>query len=98
MTRRLVEIHTLHNEGFTITAIAEQTAFDAKDVRVSSAADLPRPTGECPRRLDQFTPYLVRRPQGGRHVAAFLHAELKALGYRGCEQPAKQLEQCMVEV
>ena len=77
-----------------ITAIAEQLHLNRttvrKFLRVSSAADLRRPTGEGPRGLDRFTPYLVRRWQDGCQAAAFLHDELKTLGYRGSKRTVRR--------
>jgi hypothetical protein len=92
--RRHAEIHALRRKGMNITAIAEQLRVNRttvrKFVRVSSAADLRRPTGEGPRGLDRFTPYLVSRWQDGCHVAAFPHAEVKALGYRGSKRTVRR--------
>jgi transposase len=77
-----------------ITAIAEELRLNRTTVRrfvsVSSAADLRRPTGQGPRGLDRFTPYLVRRWQEGCNVAAFLHAEIKALGYHGSKRTVRR--------
>jgi transposase len=92
--RRHTEIHTLRSKGLRITQIAEQLRLSRKTVRkfakVDTAADLRRPTGEGPRGLDRFTPYLVRRWQEGCHVGAFLHDELKALGYRGSKRTVRR--------
>jgi transposase len=92
--RRHTEIHTLRSKGLRITQIAEQLRLSRKTVRkfvkVDTVADLRRPTGEGPRGLDRFTPYLVRRWQEGCHVAAFLHDELKALGYRGSKRTVRR--------
>src|SRR5206468_6774296 len=72
--RRHAEIHALRSKGMNITAIAEQLRLNRttvrKFVRVNSATDLRRPTGQGPRGLDRFTPYLVRRWQEGCQVAA----------------------------
>jgi transposase len=92
--RRHAEIHALRSKGMSTTAVAEQLGLNRttvrRFVRVSSAADLRRPTGEGPRGLDRFTPYLVGRWQDGCHVAAFLHTELKALGYRGSKRTVRR--------
>jgi transposase len=92
--RRHAEIHALRGKGTNLTAIAEQLRLNRttvrKFVRVASAADLRRPTGEGPRGLDRFTPYLVRRWQEGCHIAAFLHVELKELGYRGSKRTVRR--------
>jgi len=92
--RRHTEIHTLRSKGLRITQIAEQLRLSRKTVRkfvkVETAADLRRPMGEGPRGLDRFTPHLVRRWQEGCHVAAFLHTELKALGYRGSKRTVRR--------
>jgi transposase len=92
--RRHAEIHALRSKGMNISTIAEELRLNRttvrKFVRVSSTADLRRPTGEGPRGLDRFTPYLVRRWQDGCHVAAFLHDELKALGYRGSKRTVRR--------
>src|SRR5262249_49772962 len=61
-----------------------------KFVKVSAASDLRRPIGEGPRGLDRFTPHLVRRWQEGCRVAAFLHDELRALGYRGSKRTVRR--------
>jgi transposase len=91
---RHAQIQALRSKGMNITAIAEQLRLNRttvrKFVRVSFAADLRRPTGEGPRGLDRFTPYLVRRWQEGCHIAAFLHDELKALGYRGSKRTVRR--------
>jgi transposase len=85
--RRHAEIHALRSKGMTITVIAELLRLNRttvpKFVRISSAGDQRRPMREGPRGLDRFTPYLVRRWQEGCLVAAVLHHELTALGYRG---------------
>jgi transposase len=85
--RRHAEIHALHDKGLTITAIADQLHLNRRTVRkfldVGSAAELRRSLGAGPSRLDRFAPYLVRRWQEGCQVAAYLHDELRALGYRG---------------
>jgi transposase len=77
-----------------ITAIAEQLHLNRttvrKFVRVNSADDLRRPTGQGPRGLDRFTPHLVRRWQEGCRVAALLHEELQALGYRGSKRTVRR--------
>jgi transposase len=92
--RRHAEIHALREKGMNITAIADQLRLNRttvrKFVRVSSAGDLRRPTGEGPRGLDRFTPYLVRRWQEGCQVAAFLQDELRALGYRGSKRTVRR--------
>jgi len=92
--RRHAEIHGLRSKGPNITAIAEQLRLNRttvrKFIRVSSASDLRRLTGEGPRGLDRFTPYLVRRWQEGCRVAAFPHDELKALGYRGSKRTVRR--------
>lgn len=92
--RRHAEIHALRRKGMNITTIADQLRLNRttvrKFIRVSSAADLRKPTGEGPRGLDRFTPYLVRRWQEGCQVAAFLHDELKALGYRGSKRTVRR--------
>lgn len=91
---RHAEITALRSKGMNITAIAEQLHLNRttvrKFLRVSSAADLRRPTGEGPRGLDRFTPYLVRRWQDGCQAAAFLHDELKTLGYRGSKRTVRR--------
>jgi transposase len=92
--RRHAEIQALRSKGMNITAIAEELRLNRTTVRrfvsVSSAADLRRPTGQGPRGLDRFTPYLVRRWQEGCNVAAFLHAEIKALGYHGSKRTVRR--------
>jgi transposase len=92
--RRHAEIQALRSKGMNITAIAEQLRLNRttvrKFVRIGSPADLRRPTGQGPRGLDRFTPYLVRRWQEGCRVAAFLHAELNALGYRGSKRTVRR--------
>lgn len=92
--RRHAEIQALRSKGMNITAIAEQLRLNRttvrKFVRVSSADDLRRPTGQGPRGLDRFTPHLVRRWEDGCRVAALLHEELKALGYRGSRRTVRR--------
>lgn len=92
--RRHAEIQALRRKGMNVTAIAEQLRLnrttERKFVRVNSASDLRRPTGEGPRGLDPFTPYLVRRWHEGCHVAALLHDELKAVGYRGSKRTVRR--------
>lgn len=60
-----------------------------KFVRIGSTDDLRRPTGQGPRGLDRYTPHLVRPWQDGCRVAALLHEELKALGYRGSRRTVR---------
>jgi transposase len=92
--RRHAEIHALRSKGMNITAIAEQLRLNRttvrKFIRVSSASDLRRPSGEGLRGLDRFTPYLVRRWKEGCRVAAFLHDEVRALGYRGSKRTLRR--------
>ena len=92
--RRHAEVQALRSKGMNITAIAEQLRLNRttvrKFVRVNSADDLRRPTGQGPRGLDQFTPHLVHRWQDGCRVAALLHEELKALGYRGSKRTVRR--------
>ena len=59
-------------------------------MRVSSAADLRRATGQGPRGLDGFTPYLVRRWREGCQTAAYLYNEVQALGYRGSKRTVRR--------
>ena len=92
--RRYAAIRALRDKGLTIAAIAEQLHLNRttvrKFVRVNSAADLRRPTGQGPRGLDRFTPHLVRRWQEGCQIAAFLHDEVRALGYRGSKRTVRR--------
>ena len=92
--RRHAEIHALRARGLTIAAIADQLRLNRttvrRFVRVSSAADLRRVTGQGPRGLDGFTPYLVRRWQEGCQTAAYLYNEVQALGYRGSKRTVRR--------
>lgn len=92
--RRHAEIHALSARGLTIAAIADQLRLNRttvrKFVRVSSAADLRRATGQGPRGLDGFTPYLVRRWREGCQTAAYLYNEVQALGYRGSKRTVRR--------
>jgi len=92
--RRHAEIHALHNRGLTITAIADQLRLNRRTVRkflgVGSAAELRRTLGAGPSRLDRFAAYLVRRWQEGCQVSAYLHDELRALGYRGSKRSVRR--------
>jgi transposase len=88
------KIHALSGRGLTIAAIADQLRLNRttvrKFVRVSSAADLRRTTGQGPRGLDGFTPYLVRRWREGCQTAAYLHNEVEALGYNGSKRTVRR--------
>jgi transposase len=92
--RRHAEIHALHGKGLTIAAIADQLRLNRttvrKFIRVTSAAELRRPIGQGPSGLDRFTPYLVRRWQEGRQIAAYLHNEIRALGYHGSKRTVRR--------
>jgi transposase len=92
--RRHTEIHALRSRGLTIAAIADQLHLNRttvrRFVRVRSAADLLRATGQGPRGLDRFTPYLVRRWREGCQVAAYLYNEVYALGYRGSKRTVRR--------
>lgn len=92
--RRHAEIHALHTRGLTNAAIADQLHLNRRTVRkflgVGSASELRRSLGTGPSRLDRFTPYLVRRWQEGCQIAAYLHAELRALGYRGSKRTVRR--------
>jgi transposase len=92
--RRHAEIHALHNKGLTITAIAGQLQLNRRTVRkflgVGSAAELRRPLGAGPSRLDGFAAYLVRRWREGCQVGAYLHDEVRALGYRGSKRSVRR--------
>src|SRR5207248_3852549 len=80
--------------GLTIAAIADQLRLNRttvrRFVRVRSAADLRPATGQGPRGLDRFTPYLVRRWQEGCQTAAYLYKEVQALGYRGSKRTVRR--------
>src|SRR5258708_12881919 len=92
--RRHAEIHALRSRGLTIAAIADQLHLSRttvrRFVRVSSAADLRRATGQGPRGLDRFNPYLVRRWREGCQVAAYLYDEVRGLGYRGSKRTVRR--------
>jgi transposase len=92
--RRHAEIHALHNKGLTIMAIAGQLHLNRRTVRkflgVGSVAELRRPLGTGPSRLDRFAAYLVRRWQEGCQVAAYLHDELRAQGYHGSKRSVRR--------
>jgi transposase len=92
--RRHTEIHTLRNKGLTITAIADRLHLNRRTVRkfldATSAADLRRTLGAAPSKLDRFVPYLVRRWREGCQVAAYLHDELRTLGYRGSKRTVRR--------
>ena len=91
--RRHAEIHALRSRGLTIAAIADQLHLNRttvrRFVRVRSAADLRRATGQGPRGLDRFNSYLVRRWKESCQVAACLYNEVYALGYRGSKRTVK---------
>jgi len=83
---RFEEVRTLHEQGATISAIAEKVGLDRKTVRNFVYADTfperqPRRTqGSI---LDPYKSYLCQRWHQGCRTAAKLLTAIQALGYRG---------------
>jgi transposase len=83
---RFVETHALHEQGFTISAIASQTGLDRKTVRkYLSLTALPayRPQRRRFSKLLPYQPYLLEHWQNGRRTVRQLWLDIRELGFKG---------------
>jgi transposase len=79
-----VEVHALHQRGWSISAIARHLGRDRKTIRgyVKGEREPGQRVRSTPGPLEQFVPYLQQRLSDDPHVwASALHDEVKALGY-----------------
>lgn len=79
-------IRELHQKGWTLTKIAEETGFDRKTIRkYIQAEQLPRSSGRKKResKLDPYKPYLLQRIQEGTTNCVVLLEEIQAQGFTG---------------
>ena len=83
---RFVEVHELHAQGFTISAIAMQTGLDRKTVRkYLKLTTLPADRPRRPRfsQLRPYQAYLLEHWQNGRRTIRQLWLDIRALGFKG---------------
>ncbi len=80
------EIRAMHQQGLSITDIAELTGFDRKTVRKWLRQPGPPrygPRAPRPSKLDSYTPYLNERLSAGVWNAVVLLREVRDRGYTG---------------
>lgn len=80
------QVCQLSEQGWTVSAIADQIGIDRTTVRkYVQAADFPELQPRAPRasRLDPFKPYILQRWNAGCHTGAILLREIEQQGYRG---------------
>ena len=83
---RYEQVRQLHNEGWTLSAIAQQIGLDRTTVRkYAIAPSFPERQPLQPRRsvLDPYKPYLLQRWNEGCRTGTVLWHELEQKGYRG---------------
>ena len=83
---RYEQVCQLHQAGWTLSAIAQQTELDRNTVRKYVAApSFPERQPRAPRRsvLDPYKPFLVQRWNDGCRSGTELWRELEQQGYRG---------------
>jgi transposase len=83
---RFIEVHYLHQQGFTISAIARQTGLDRKTVRkYLNLTDLPayRPERRRFSKLLPYQDYLLEHWQNGRRTVRQLWLDIRELGFKG---------------
>jgi transposase len=83
---RYEQVCQLRQQGWTLSAIADQIGMDRTTVRkYVQAADFPERQPRAPRasRLDPFKPYILQRWNAGCHIGAILLREIEQQGYRG---------------
>lgn len=83
---RYETVRQLHDQGWTVSAIAEQVGLDRNTVyKYVQAATFPERQPRSPQAslLDPFKPYLLQRWNAGCHTGTVLLREVKARGYRG---------------
>lgn len=81
-------IHQLHEQGLSVSAIAERAGLDRKTVRKNLREGLEAPVygprTPRPRLLDPYRDYLKARVQAHSELTGMrLLREIRALGYRG---------------
>lgn len=79
-------IRELHQKGWSLTAIAEETGFDRKTIRkYINAEKLPRSSKRTKRasKLDPYKSYLLQRIQEGTTNCVVLLEEIRAQGFDG---------------
>jgi len=86
--QRFVEVHTLHEQGFHITAIARQTGLDRKTVRkylaYTTLPEVRRVPYHRSRKLAPYEAYLLDHCEYGRRTVRQLYGDIQAQGYGGC--------------
>lgn len=83
---RFAQVHTLHQQGWSLHAIAAHTTLDRKTARkYLRLAELPeaQPRGVRSSKLDSYKPYIVERWNSGCRNGAQLLREISARGYNG---------------
>ncbi|MEO3863627.1 transposase [Acrocarpospora sp. B8E8] len=94
---RHAAITALHEQGYSISAIARALNLERPTVRrfatAASLEELLAKTLERASVLDPFEPYLQQRIAEGCHNAAQLTRELKTLGYTGSGQAVRRYVQ-----
>jgi transposase len=83
---RYEEVCRLREQGWTLSAIADQLGLDRNTVRkyVQARAFAQRQArGPQPSLLDPYKPYILERSPGGCHIGTVILREVEARGYRG---------------
>jgi transposase len=76
----------LREQGWTLSAIADQLALDRNTVRkYVQARAFPERQARArqPSQLDPYKPYMLERWNGGCHIGTVIRRECEARGYRG---------------
>jgi transposase len=90
--RRHAEVHQLLSAGHSQAATARALGLSRPTVRKYAGAASPGEVTPAAREsaLDPFKPYLIQQWNAGTRDAAILHAQIKARGYAGSDQPVRR--------
>jgi transposase len=90
--RRHAEVHQLLAAGHSRAAIARALGLSRPTVRRYADAGGPGEVTPAAREsaLDPYKPYLIQQWNAGARDAAILHAQVRALGYAGSDQPVRR--------
>jgi transposase len=90
--RRHAEVRQLAAAGHSQAAIARALGLSRPTVRKYAGAASPGEIAPAAREsaLDPFKPYLIQQWNAGVRDATILHTQVKALGYRGSDQPVRR--------
>lgn len=86
--QRFIEVHTLHEQGFHISAIARQIGLDRKTVRkylaLTTLPEIRHVTYHRSRKLAPYEAYLLEHWEYGRRTLRQLYRDIQTQGYTGC--------------